>query len=51
MKNWKTTVSGILLGIGVPLAAAGEGVYKVVGMVLAAIGGALVGYVATDAKK
>ncbi len=51
MSNWKTTLGGILLGIGTPLSAAGEGVYQVAGMVLASIGGILVGTAAADAKK
>ena len=50
MKNWKTTVGGILLGIGTPLAAAGEGLYKTVGTIMATIGGILVGLSARDAN-
>lgn len=50
MKNWKTTVGGILLGIGTPLAAAGEGIYKTIGTILATIGGILVGLSARDAN-
>jgi len=49
MKNWKTTVGGIMLGIGLPLAEAGEGLYKTIGTVLATIGGILVGLSARDA--
>ena len=48
MKNWKTTVGGILLGIGTPLAAAGEGIYKTIGVALATAGGLIVGLAAKD---
>lgn len=44
MKSWKTTLGGILLGIGTPLATAGEGLYKTVGTVLATIGGLLMAF-------
>ena len=50
MKSWKTTVGGILLGIGTPLAAAGEGFYKTIGVILATIGGLLVGLSARDSN-
>jgi hypothetical protein len=50
MKNWKTTLGGILLGVGTPLATAGEGIYKVVGTILATIGGLLIGVEAADSK-
>jgi len=48
MKSWKTTLGGIMLGIGSPLAAAGEGIYKTIGIVLVTIGGLLVGISARD---
>ena len=48
MTSWKTTVGGILLGVGVPLSTAGEGIYKTVGVILAAAGGLLVGISARD---
>lgn len=48
MKSWKTTVGGVLLGIGTPLAGAGEGIYKTIGLILATIGGVLVGVAARD---
>lgn len=51
MKSWKTTLGGILLGIGTPLASAGEGVYAAVGTVLATVGGLLVGLAARDNDK
>lgn len=50
MKNWKTTLGGIMLGIGTPLAAGGEGIYKTIGVILATIGGILVGVAARDAN-
>jgi len=50
MKNWKTTLGGILLGVGTPLATAGEGIYQTVGIILATIGGLLVGTAAADSK-
>jgi hypothetical protein len=49
MKNWKTTLGGILLGIGTPMASAGDGIYKTIGTILATIGGILVGVAARDA--
>jgi len=48
MKSWKTTVGGILMGVGVPLSTAGEGIYKTIGVILAAIGGILMGVSARD---
>ena len=51
MKSWKTTVGGILLGVGTPLAAAGEGIYKTVGVILSTVGGLLVGLSARDNNK
>lgn len=50
MKSWKTTVGGILLGIGTPLVAAGDGIYKTVGVVLSTIGGLIVGLAAKDSN-
>lgn len=50
MKSWKTTLGGILLGIGTPLAGAGEGIYKTIGLILATIGGVLLGVTARDNK-
>jgi hypothetical protein len=50
MKNWKTTVGGILLGVGTPLAAAGEGIYKTIGVALATVGGLIVGITAKDSN-
>ena len=50
MKNWKTTVAGILLGIGTPMGAAGEGMYKTIGIALATVGGLLLGVAAKDSN-
>ena len=50
VKNWKTTLGGILMSIGAPLAAAGEGIYKTVGMIMTAVGGLLLGISAADSK-
>lgn len=46
--SWKTTVAGIMLGFGTPLSTAGEGIYKTVGVILAAVGGLLLGLAARD---
>ncbi len=51
MRDWRTTIGGILLGIGTPLAAAGTGIYQQIGIILATIGGLLIGITAADAKK
>ena len=48
MKNWKTTIGGILLGIGTPMAATGEGIYKTIGVALATVGGLILGISAKD---
>ena len=50
-KNWKTTIGGILLGIGTPLAAAGEGIYRTIGIILATVGGLIIGVAAADSTK
>jgi hypothetical protein len=50
MKSWKTTIGGILLGIGTPLAAAGEGIYKTIGVALATVGGLIIGLAAKDSN-
>jgi hypothetical protein len=49
MKSWKTTLGGIMLGVGTPLATAGEGTYKLIGTILATVGGLLIGFAAQDA--
>lgn len=48
MNSWKTTLGGIMLAIGTPLAAAGDGVYVTLGIILATIGGLLTGVAARD---
>ena len=50
MKNWKTTVGGILSSIGI-LFLAGEGPYKVIGTILVFAGSLLLGISASDAGK
>lgn len=49
--SWKTTVAGILTGIGGPLAASGTGIYKITGIILVAIGPVLLGLSARDNNK
>lgn len=46
--SWKTTLGGILLGVGTPLAAAGEGIFATIGTVMMAVGGILLGVTARD---
>jgi hypothetical protein len=48
--SWKTTVAGILLGIGTPLASGGDGIYKTIGIALATLGSLLMGFSARDNK-
>ncbi len=48
MKSWKTTLGGILLGIGVPLASAGTGFYHTIGIILSSVGGIIMGGFARD---
>jgi len=49
--SWKTTLGGILLAVGTPLAAAGEGWVRALGIVLASLGGLLAGVSARDNSK
>jgi len=49
--SWKTTLGGILLALGTPLAAAGEGWVRGLGMILATLGGLLAGVAARDNSK
>ena len=51
MKNWKTTLGGILLAFGGPLSAATTGYVQITGMVLSFVGALLLGKSALDAKK
>lgn len=46
MKNWKTTIGGLLMTIGLALGQAEE--LKYVGLVLQGIGGLLLGWAAKD---
>jgi hypothetical protein len=50
MKNWKTTVGGILAAAGSYLANSQTGALQVVGQVLQAVGLFLLGAVAQDAS-
>ena len=49
MKNWKTTVGGILTSVGL-LLAAGEGIYKTIGVALSTIGSLILGFAAKDSN-
>ena len=49
-KSWQTTLGGILLGIGTPLAATGEGAYQVIGVILSSVGALILGTAARDHK-
>jgi hypothetical protein len=48
MKNWKTTVCGILAAVGVYLVNSEVGILNVVGQVLSVVGVALGGTLAKD---
>ncbi len=47
LKDWKTTIGGILIAIGGPLAATGEGSIQTIGVILGAVGALLLGTSAT----
>ena len=49
MKNWKTTLGGILAGLGT-LLLAGEGTYKLIGSILLGLGTLILGIAAKDAS-
>jgi hypothetical protein len=51
MKDWKTTLGGVLVALGGPLAAAGEGWVQALGVVLSSAGALLLGLQAVDKKK
>ena len=51
LSSWQTTLGGIILGIGVPLATTGEGIYKTIGVILSAVGSLLLGASARDNSK
>jgi hypothetical protein len=48
MKSWKTTVGGILLAVGTSLGLVEDATLKTIGVILAAVGGALLGLNAKD---
>lgn len=48
LTSWRTTLGGILLGIGVPLAATGTGIYKTIGVVLSSLGAIIMGISGRD---
>lgn len=50
-KSWKTTLGGICLAVGSPLAAAGADWVQTLGIVLSSIGAVLLGGSARDATK
>jgi len=50
IKSWKTSVGGVLGAIGTPLAAAGEGWVKTLGIMLASAAVLLIGHAARDKK-
>jgi len=50
-RSWKTTLGGICLALGAPLASAGDGIYQTIGIALASLGGLLVGTMARDNNK
>jgi urea transporter len=51
MKNWKTTLGGILAAIGSYLVSSETGVLHIVGQCLSFVGTILLGYAASDAQK
>lgn len=50
MKNWKTTVGGILSAAGIGLAGGGSGTLHIVGTILASVGALLMGGAAKDSN-
>ena len=50
MKNWKTTLSGVLAAVGTYLANSTTGWLQVIGQVMSGIALLLLGYNASDAK-
>jgi hypothetical protein len=50
MKNWKTTLGGILAAVGGYLVNSEAGVLHVVGQILAFLGTLFMGYAASDAS-
>lgn len=51
MKNWKTTLGGILAAIGLGLTASDNAALHLIGIITAAVGTFLTGSTAVDAKK
>lgn len=51
MKNWKTTVGGILLAAGMSMQSSDNPTVKTIGFVCATIGGLMVGLTAKDFDK
>lgn len=51
MKNWKTTLGGILAAVGTYLANSQTGALNVVGQILNIVGVLLLGGAAVDSKK
>ena len=51
MKNWQTTVGGILASSGISLQLINDNTVKIIGIVVGAIGALLIGVFATQEKK
>ena len=50
MKNWKTTVAGVLAAVGQYLVNSQTGFLNILGQVMSAVGLLLLGHSAIDAK-
>ena len=50
MKNWKTTLGGIVAAVGSYLVNSQTGVLNIIGQVLAVVGTLLLGHSAADSK-
>jgi hypothetical protein len=48
MKNWKTTLGGILSAAGIGMAGSGNGTMHIVGTIIASVGALLMGGAAKD---
>ena len=51
MKNWQTTVGGILASSGISLQLIDDNIIKIIGIIASAIGALLIGVFATQEKK
>ena len=51
MKNWKTTLGGVLAAIGTYLTNSQTGVLNVIGQIMSIVGTLLLGTAAADYKK